>query len=146
MKNFIRTEDGKFINLRAVSNVNVLKDKIVLNMNFTYTNRKEGQMSHFYFLKPFEDDIFETEFFKENFVRIEGFDRIVYINKNEVSHIIGESKEGQRDKIIICFCNSVSRKSVEDKSILCPEYMYISLDYNQDLNKTINHLIEELDK
>ena len=146
MKNFIKTGDGKFVNLRAVSNVNVLDNKIVLNMNFTYTNRKEGQMSHFYYLGRDEDEIFKTKYFKENFVKIEGFDRLVYINKNNVSHIIGESKEGQRDKVIVCFCNSVSRKSVEDKSILCPEYMYISLDYNQDLNKVLESVIKELDK
>ena len=146
MKNFIKTGDGKFINLRAVSNVNVLDNKIVLNMNFTYTNRKEGQMSHFYFLSKEETEIFKTKYFKENFVKIEGYDRLVYINKNEVSHIIGESKEGQRDKIIVCFCNSVSRKSVEDKGILCPEYMYISLDYNQDLNKVLEATLKELDK
>lgn len=146
MKTFIRTQDDKFINLRAVSSVNVLDDKIVLNMNFTYTNKKEGQMSHFYFLNPSEDDIFDTPYFKENFARIEGYDRIVYINKNNVSHIIGESKEGQKDKIIVCFCNSVSRKNITDKSVLCPEYMYISLNPNQDLNKTIKALVEELDK
>lgn len=138
-------QDNNYINLEAVSNVNILEDKIVFNMDLSTTKKEIGLMSHYFYIDKDNVAFMDTKYFKENFVKITGQDRVFYINKTK---ILGIKADYKTHKIIMLFKNAVTKRSIKDfevtdKSFLVPEFMYISQDYNVDLDKVIENFLKD---
>lgn len=129
----VNVSENIAVSLGAVSTVNVVKDKQVLNMCYSKTHRGK-LMSDFVYIPKNNTSFYDSKYFKENFVRIEGVDRIVYVNVNHVSQLVKDYK-GKTPKILINFKNSVElhNPATDEKSIV-PEYMYITFGCKDDLD------------
>lgn len=121
---FINVNDETAINLQAVCNINVLKDKQILNMCYTFTN-KNNVMSGYYYFDVNNTDYKKCPYFKENFIEVKGSNRQIFINKTKISFVKKES-----DKLVVGFMHSVLRHN-SDEIVFCPEYMYIKMSQEQ---------------
>ena len=118
----------EYVNLKNVSYINETDENFVFNMCFSYTDRLNRVISHQHFIPKSNDDFKNSDYFKENFVEINGDDRTVYVNKNFVASIIAEeSLDTANNKIIVCFTNSVTKQSQDINPRLIPEYLYIRM-------------------
>lgn len=145
MKVFYKTRSNAYVNLTAVTSINVVKDKIVFNMCFPFEDREKGIMSYFFYLDPDENEWMDYDYFKENFFGITGTDRNVFLNKNLISYIKAETRKSKMPKIVVCFKHSIIKKS-NGAEFLAPEFMYIAQNPNVDLNAKIEKLIWEMEK
>lgn len=137
-------QNGTYINLEAVSSVNILEDKIVFNMDLSISKKDIGLMSYYYYIEKDNIEFMESRYFKENFVKITGQDRVFYINKNKILSVKADYKA---NKIIIFFKNPVSKRILKDfkdieKDFLIPEFMYISQEPNTDLDKVLKDFLK----
>lgn len=143
---FIRKSPGQkqieYVNLKQVSYVNVTKDRIILNMCVTYTDYSWGRdISKAHYLERDNDEFMSSEYFLKNFIKVEGDDRLTFINKNFVSSIIGETPLDREDKIIVNFNYSVS--GAPNKYV--PDYLYVRVKEGVEVNAYLRELVEKLD-
>ena len=75
----------EYVNLRNVSYSNETQENIILNMCFSYEDKKSRIISHQHFLSPDDKEFMKSKYFQDNFVKIIGDDRIVYANKNFIA-------------------------------------------------------------
>lgn len=129
---YVQINEYTAVSLESVCNVNILKDKQILNLCYTYTN-KNNIMSGYYYFDLDNIGYRNSKYFKKNFIEIKGDDRHIFINKTKISFI-----KKEHDKIVIGFSHSVLRHNA-DNIIFCPEYMYIKMPKDQ-INDTFNLL------
>ena len=136
----VKISDDVRINLASVSNINVLKDKMVFNMCYSFTDR--GNITNGYYYVDLENNKFmESSFFKNNFVKIVGEDRKVFINKNHVSLI--KKDFTNNPKIIVSFNHSVMRHDF-DNLVFGPGYIYVKVN-RAEVDKKYKKLISDIE-
>lgn len=136
----IEIEKDLCVNLDKVANVNVLKDKFVFNMSYSVDIDNIGKISDYYYINKDKDDFINSKYFRENFIKIVGLDREVYINKNHISYIM---KEYKNNKLIIGFSHSVQGRNIKDNKTIA-EHMYIKMDFKETLDNMFNILKQNL--
>lgn len=113
------------VSLDAVCNINVLNDKQVFNMCYTYTD-KNGVMSGYYYVDLFNTSYKKSKYFQKYFIEIKGIDRTILVNKKFIS-FIKKDYSNFYPKIILGFKHSVLRHNVSEITF-APEYMYIKVN------------------
>lgn len=133
----------EYVNLKQVSYINVMSHQIVLNMITTYTDKTGRLISNQHFLEPGNNTFMQSKYFTDNFIVLEGSDRLTYINKNFVSSVIGESSLSGEDKIIVTFTNAVNRvRDAWDR--LIPEFLYVRVKEGEEVNSVLSALVAKL--
>jgi hypothetical protein len=133
----------EYVNLKQVSYINVMSHQIVLNMITTYTDKTGRLISNQHFLEPDNNAFMQSKYFTDNFIVLEGSDRLTYINKNFVSSVIGESSLSGEDKIIVTFTNAVNRvRDAWDR--LIPEFLYVRVKEGEEVNSVLSALVAKL--
>lgn len=135
----IQVNETITVKLSAVCNINILKDKQVFNMCYTFTDKK-GAMSGYYYVDSGNINYQNSKYFKEKFIAVRGIDRLIYINTDFVSFI--KKDYTNYPKVVIGFSHSVLRHNVESFAF-APEYMYIRTK-PEDLDNTYNEIIETI--
>lgn len=140
---FCKINENLVVSLDAVANINVVNDKMVFNMCYSFTD-KNGIMSEYYYVDLDNDSFKQSTYYKNNFIEIEGKDRVLLINKKHVSFV--KKENSAKSKLIIGFKNSIERHNVKmpTKLNITPAYMYIQVDQNE-LDNKFNELIKKME-
>lgn len=129
----------EYVNLRNVSYINETPESIILNMCFSYEDKKSRIISHQHFLNADDKGFMESKYFQDNFVKVVGDDRIVYANRQFIASIIAEMPvDPENNKIIICFTNGVTK---DPNGRILPEYLYIRMS-DGDVHKYVKELVK----
>lgn len=122
-KNFIKVQEY-YINLDNVSSFKIEPEKLIFNMSYT-TKTRSGFKSDFIFIDNYivEDvnNIVESEYFKENFIKIFNGNSDAYINKNCISSF---KYEKDKNRYVINFNTVHTYEFSPEKTKVMAEFMY----------------------
>lgn len=150
---FLNTND-RIINLKNVSNINILKDRnrIIFNLNYNIvisTDREDQskQISDYVYwdainsedLKGNLEHLGKSKYFKENFIKqIDGHG---FINKNEISSIkLSEKKY----RVIFNLSHPVTFRDNQGVERITSEFVYINCRNPQKYKEYVNYVQSEI--
>jgi hypothetical protein len=151
---FLQTND-RIINLKNVSNINILHDsnRIIFNLNYNieiqYSDKKEKSkfISDYVYwdgvnstdLKYNIDYLLNNSYFKQNFIsqlNMKGF-----ININEISSIKFSEK---KNRVIFNLSHPITFTDFDGKSKITSEFVYVNCNDIHNYNEYVEYVKKEL--
>jgi hypothetical protein len=141
---FLKTND-KIINLKNVSNINILEKRIIFNMNYSIEIFKNKFISDYVYWDALNLDdldenlkkLFLNDYFNKNFFK--KLDGKGFINKNEISSI---KFDKNKNRVIFNLSHPVTFKDSKSIEKLTSEFVYVNCNTIDKYNLYINNIKE----
>jgi len=143
---FIKAGD-RLVNLANVSNINIVKYRIVLNMNYSVeiVTQKGKIISDYVYWDASNEEEFnanmeileDVDYFNENFISKQ---RNGYINVNEISSI---KFVNEKRRVIFNLSHPVGFRDRDGENRITSEFIYANCRTEEEYNEYVSYVINE---